>query len=399
MDSLTQIVLGAAVGEAALGRKIGNRAMIWGAIGGTIPDLDVMSNLFMGELAALCAHRGITHSIFFSLLAPLAFAWLLSFLYRSGAYRTKGYKAFISLVNTVVLILIVWGVFKASGSIPVLILSATFAGYLLWRLYRYYIVKQLSDVEVSFKEWYILFFLAFFTHIALDCFTTYGTQVFLPFSNERVAFNTISVVDPLYTVPFIIFLVSAATRKKGLRIRTVLNRVGIGVSSVYLLFTVFNRAYIDSVFSGALDHRHLDVERQMVSPTIFQNILWNCVAESDSAYYVGLYSLFDTDPNLHILNTLQKDLEATAEISDTREYEALNWFSDGYLQVTDRDSFYELYDLRFGPLGDTVSGPEDYVFRFVLKPVPEGMEFSQIRNDDGDMKERLSEFFDRVKGY
>jgi len=42
MDSITQIVLGAAVGDAVLGKKIGNRAMVWGAIAGTIPDLDVL---------------------------------------------------------------------------------------------------------------------------------------------------------------------------------------------------------------------------------------------------------------------------------------------------------------------------------------------------------------------
>ena len=44
MDSLTQIVLGAACGELAAGKKIGNRALLWGAIGGTIPDLAVLSN-------------------------------------------------------------------------------------------------------------------------------------------------------------------------------------------------------------------------------------------------------------------------------------------------------------------------------------------------------------------
>ena len=42
MDSLSQLVLGAAVGEAVLGRKLGNKAILWGAIGGTIPDLDVL---------------------------------------------------------------------------------------------------------------------------------------------------------------------------------------------------------------------------------------------------------------------------------------------------------------------------------------------------------------------
>ena len=53
MDSLTQIVLGASVGEAALGRKVGNRAMVWGAIAGTIPDLDVISNGFMTPIDSI----------------------------------------------------------------------------------------------------------------------------------------------------------------------------------------------------------------------------------------------------------------------------------------------------------------------------------------------------------
>ena len=46
MDSLTQIVLGAAVGEVVLGKKIGNRAMSWGAVGGAIPDLDDLGGLW-----------------------------------------------------------------------------------------------------------------------------------------------------------------------------------------------------------------------------------------------------------------------------------------------------------------------------------------------------------------
>ena len=72
MDSLTQITLGAAVGEVVLGKKVGNRAMLWGAVGGTIPDLDVFSNFFTDEITALAFHRGITHSIFFSVFAPFA---------------------------------------------------------------------------------------------------------------------------------------------------------------------------------------------------------------------------------------------------------------------------------------------------------------------------------------
>ena len=57
MDSLSQIVLGAAVGEAVLGRRIGNRAMIWGAVAGTIPDMDVLGKYVLSELDNLGFHR------------------------------------------------------------------------------------------------------------------------------------------------------------------------------------------------------------------------------------------------------------------------------------------------------------------------------------------------------
>ena len=66
VDSLTHLVLGAAIGEATLGKKLGNRALIWGAIGHTIPDLDIFAEAFMNDLDAMAFHRGISHSIIFS---------------------------------------------------------------------------------------------------------------------------------------------------------------------------------------------------------------------------------------------------------------------------------------------------------------------------------------------
>ena len=68
MDSFTQIVLGAAVGEAVLGKKVGNKAMLWGAIAGTIPDLDVLFKLFLDAVTSNELHRGFSHSLLFSLL-------------------------------------------------------------------------------------------------------------------------------------------------------------------------------------------------------------------------------------------------------------------------------------------------------------------------------------------
>ena len=78
MDSLTQIVLGAAVGEAVLGKKIGNKAMFYGAIAGTIPDLDVLFSNFTDTVTALEMHRGFTHSLLFSIVFSPIFAFIVS---------------------------------------------------------------------------------------------------------------------------------------------------------------------------------------------------------------------------------------------------------------------------------------------------------------------------------
>ena len=86
MDSVTQIVLGAAIGEAVLGRKVGNKAMLYGAIAGTIPDLDVVSRYFVDTVTALEYHRGFTHSIcFLYSLHPFLGGW-----YQSEKKRQHG---------------------------------------------------------------------------------------------------------------------------------------------------------------------------------------------------------------------------------------------------------------------------------------------------------------------
>src|SRR5687767_12600329 len=164
MDSLTQIILGAAVGELALGRKIGNRALIWGGIGGTIPDLDVLANSFMTPIDALAFHRGITHSILFSVLAPVFFGWLVHKSYEKKLHKTWPYKIVVALINVAILISLTWGInyiFMNDGKVKWWLLAITIilAGYLTWRLYKYYLIKDLEEPKASFKEWYWLFFL------------------------------------------------------------------------------------------------------------------------------------------------------------------------------------------------------------------------------------------------
>lgn len=87
MDSLTQIVLGAAVGQVVAGRQIGNRAMLYGAIAGTIPDLDVIASNFTDTVSALEIHRGFTHSILFSVLFAPVFGYLFSLFEKQASWK------------------------------------------------------------------------------------------------------------------------------------------------------------------------------------------------------------------------------------------------------------------------------------------------------------------------
>ena len=93
MDSLTQIVLGAACGEIVAGKKIGNRAMLWGAVGGTIPDLDVLASFFTDEITSTSFHRGFMHSFLFAALAPWVLAKITQWFYDENVYKRRGYKA------------------------------------------------------------------------------------------------------------------------------------------------------------------------------------------------------------------------------------------------------------------------------------------------------------------
>mgnify|MGYP001596902855 CR=1 FL=1 len=82
MDSLTQIVLGGAVGEAVLGKKVWNKAVLWGSIGGTIPDLDTIPGQFLDTVSKLDIHRGFSHSIVFAVLIAPLLGFLLKKLYK-----------------------------------------------------------------------------------------------------------------------------------------------------------------------------------------------------------------------------------------------------------------------------------------------------------------------------
>lgn len=339
MDSLTQIVLGAACGEATLGKKIGNKALLFGAIGGTIPDLDVFVGnwIYGNEIDAMLFHRGFMHSILFSVLGAFVFGWLIYKLYNTGKRKET----------------------------------------------------------TNLKDWIWLFFWALFTHPILDCFTPYGTQLFAPFSNYRVAFNNISVVDPIYTIPFLFCLIVMMFFKRQSLNRTLWLKLGIGVSSAYMIFTLVNKLYIDSIFRASLKQEGIVYQRYFTQPSIFNNVLWYGTVEMETYYYVGYYSLLDDGNRFSDWTKIPKVRDLTTD--DFKRIEKLAWFSNNYYSIykMDKDT-YRYNDLRY-PITNK-NNPNSSIFSFKLFNDKGDLNMKSFERSEDNVSETLSVLWERLKG-
>lgn len=405
MDSFTQIALGAAVGEAVLGKKVGNRAMVWGAIGGTIPDLDIIANFFTDEMTALAFHRSISHSFFFAVTFPFLMGWAIDRLYKSGLYKTKGYKSFV-FAGSMFFYLVVATVICA---IPILtggsIHYPTVTGFVLvgmalaYWIYTKYFITELTEVHANWKDWAWLSFWAIFTHPLLDCCTAYGTQVFQPFSDYRVALNNISVVDPIYTFPLLIGIFLAARLMRHSEKRALFNAFGLGASTAYLIFTFWHKHQVNQVFEASMDKQEIVYERYMTSPTIFNNVLWNCLAEGNDAFYFGQYSFYDKEKAVTDILTIPKNHALIDKYKDERDIKILKWFSNDYYAVMQTpNGDLQVNDLRFGITSDNINNPKDYIFRFELKEKDGQLMINQSRERDETIGETFVKLWNRIWG-
>lgn len=407
MDSLTQIVLGAAVGEAVLGKKIGNRAMLWGAIGGTIPDLDIIANFFVDDLQALIIHRGFSHSLLFGVLMPLLLAWLVKRLYDSQWYKAQWYKYFVGFASLMTLSVFAFGINfiatqinQGQQSISGLVISIMLFLLLAFMLYKRYISKEQHIEDVSYNEWYLLFFGAIITHPLLDCFTSYGTLLFYPFSNYRVAFSSISVADPVfYTIPFALCLFLASRVHRTKKLRRTFNYTGIIISSAYLLFTVFNKMHVNKVFESSLTEEGYNYTRYTSSPTILNNFLWHCIAQDGNTYYQGRYSIFDKEKKIVHWNKIEQGKEYVDRMRGSFELETLSWFSDGYFNIIENKHGQLQYnDLRYGFFVEKPTSSDDYIFNFILEESDDGFIVHENRDRSIEDKGMFIEYFARMFG-
>lgn len=396
MDSLTQITLGAAIGEITLGKKIGNRAILWGAIAGTIPDLDVLTGPFVSELQELVFHRGFSHSIVFSVIGAYGIAWIVHQLYQLPYHH---YIA--SLLWFLAPIGVAYFLTRFDVGINPILGIGIFGGT-AYLLYRRYFRNPVSKPAASYQDWVKLFFWGLLTHPILDCFTTYGTQLFLPFSSYRVAFNTISVADPLYTVPFLLLIVAVSFLRRHNELRRRLAWAGIVISTSYMLLCVFHKYQVHHTLIKSLEAQEIEYNRVMTSPTILNNILWYTLAETENGYYSGLYSLWDEEKEIKLNFTPRN--HALLKLDEKNPDDTINklkWFSNNYYCVTEPPGGgLQFNDMRFGKF-DESSESNSYIFNFPINKNTAGSyELTQVNGGPPprDREKALKNLWRRLMG-
>jgi inner membrane protein len=405
MDSLTQIVLGAAVGEVVLGKRAGNRAMVWGAVAGTLPDLDVFANAVTDPISALAYHRAFTHSLTYSVVVPVVMGLLVHRLYggRGGGLPQHVPKALLVGAALLATILLVGSYLmpipiENVGAVALTVTAATMAFPLVAYLRERWRRQPTTAENPSHWAWMHLFFWSIITHPLLDSCTTYGTQLLEPFSSLRVSWHFISVADPLYTTPFLVFLLLAAQQPRGSRRRAVYNWAGIAVSSAYMLVCVGLHHHATQRLQATLQAEQLTAHRSMVAPTILNSVLWQATAEGDSVFYSGQYSLFDETPFFK-LKAVPKHHDLLEAHWDDTHVGVLRWFSDGYFSVVAQpDSTFIVNDLRFGLVASGSDGSDRSVFYFLLKD--EGGQLRAQRTQQGpqDGPALMARMWERMRG-
>lgn len=285
MDSLTQFTLGACVGVAVLGRKVGpRRAALTGGILGTLPDLDV----FLAPddpIDAFVEHRGWSHSLFVhAALTPII----------GEAVRVSS--------------------------------------------------KPLRDDRVL--AWSAVF-LCLTTHAILDAATIYGTRLFWPFWSDPVSVGSIFIIDPLYTLPLIVAMVWAFCLRSWTPLYRKALAACLGLSVAYLGWTLIAQQTITSRALALLENNGVKPDRLIATPTPFNTAFWKVIA-IDGDRYLNLYMPIVGGVERATLYAYERNLPLKACSAEDPRIAKVARFSRGFYGLIERDGEIRVADLRMG---------------------------------------------------
>lgn len=335
MDSLTHIAIGACVGEAFFGKGFGKKAMLWGAIAQSVPDIDFVAGAWMNTPQELLAHRGFTHSILFAFLIVPVFAMLANRIHRTQ--------------------------------------------------------------QIAFSKWILFFTVEVFLHLFLDGFNNYGIGWLEPFSTQRFSFNTIYVADLFFSIWPVIALLMLASFHRFHAKRKFWWKFGLILPAVYLLYCTYNKVSIDKEVKAIFVAQKIPHEHYFTTPTPLNNWLWYVVAGNDSGYYVGFRSVFDTKPTMDF-HFFPRNDSLLQPIKADQDVKRLIRFSQGFYTIAETNGKLVLNDLRFGQILGWQQPTAPFVFHYFLQAPEDNKLVVQRGRLSGWNKAAFLYFIERIKG-
>ncbi len=270
MDPISQGSLGATLAQSGSSKEKIKAATLLGCFGGLAPDLDILIFSPTDPLLFLEFHRQFTHALIF---IPFGALLVAAVLHR---WLGKG---------------------------------------------------------LTFRESYLFCLLGYATHGLLDTCTTYGTQLLWPFSDMRVAWNNVSIIDPILTLP-ILGLVIVGFRRRN----PWLGRAAFAWALIYLSLGVYQRERaIDAGYELAASRGHEPI-RLEAKPGFAQLLLWKVVYETDSSFHVdavrvGMQTRFFPGDSTEVLDLKRHFPWLNEDTQQARDVERFRWFSNDYLGI------------------------------------------------------------------
>ncbi len=337
MDSLSHIVIGAAIGETFLGKKIGRWGMLLGAIAKSVPDFDLFVTGLTDTRAYMCDHRAHTHSLFIEAIYAIPIAWLLMKLFKQ---------------------------------------------------------------KVSFSRMLVFMLACLWGHSLLDWCTNFGTQLLLPFTNENYSLNTLAIVDLLFTLPMLILILVALFHRKNEVRRGKLARATLIYCVAYLGLTFINKAQAENVVKESIAKNKLPVTSHITNPTMLNNILWYAVGSNDSTVFIGEFSLLHQQNSI-TWHSYPRNQQLMKQCKSKKDIEILRWFSDPYTIAQANGDTLNMYAVKFGRTNMQENElKKTLIFHYKLyqKDGKEMMGMEQPNETNTNIKESFSDLWERICG-
>jgi len=318
-----------------LTKQIGKKALVIGAIAQSFPDIDVIASLWLSPADNLLFHRSITHSILFAIVAALLFS---------------------------------------------------------------FVSKGLFKQKISFLFAFLFFCCQLLLHDVLDTCNAYGTGLFEPFSHQRFSFHLLYVAGSFFTISIVIAFIALIVLRKESTLRKQWVVAGLLPASFFLVYTITNKSWIKEQVEKSLLAKHIAYKSIIITPTPFNSFLWYTIAATDSGYFIGYRSVFDTKETLTSFTYFHRNKQLLENQDSLADVKQLVQFANDYYTVEKIGDLLVFNVLRFGQTLGWQDPKAVFTFQYYLSTSYDNTLVVQRGRFKGWTKKTFLNLYNRIKG-